>query len=442
MLNPQTVIADVVRLSSGRRIWLAYSGGIDSHVLLHLLATSNASELADLQVVHIDHGLQSASKKWAAHCARVCQALKVHFHSLKVNVIEIASLGLEAAARKARYDGIATLINSDDVVLTAQHQHDQAETLLLQLLRGAGPKGLSAMASQSQLNTVSLIRPLLYVAQADIVAYAKQHQLQWIDDPSNVETRFNRNYIRHNLWPLIEQRWPSAEKTLSRTAQHCAEATELMAELAQQDLPMLLTSKNALSISALLTLSPARQRNVLRYYIESQHYALPSTHNLQRIIDEVCLAEGDKTPLVSWHRVEVRRYQDELYLMPPLRPHKPNEVAQCEGLAPVLLATGDILVWQENKGHGLSLKTISQPLTIHFRRGGERILLSGQSHHKSLKHLFQQWQIPIWQRDRIPLVFCDDVLVAVVGYAYADGYIAMADETGFIPTLNNTIGNE
>ncbi len=435
MLNPQSVIADVVSLSSGRRVWLAYSGGIDSHVLLHLLATSRASELADLQVVHIDHGLQSASKEWAAHCAAVCNALNVNFQCLKVKVTEIASIGLEAAARKARYDAIATLVKPEDVVLTAQHQHDQAETLLLQLLRGAGPKGLSAMASQSELNSVTLIRPLLSVAQADIVAYAKQYELQWIDDPSNVETRFNRNYIRHNLWPLIEQRWPSAEKTLSRTAQHCAEASELMAELAQQDLSLLLTSKKSLSISALLRLSSARQRNVLRYYIELQGYGLPSTINLQRIIDEICLAAEDKTPLVTWSSVEVRRYQDDLYLMPPLTTHKLSEVAQCEGLAAVFLATGDTLQWQENKGQGLSLKTISQPLTIHFRRGGERILLSGQSHHKSLKHLFQQWQVPTWQRECIPLVFCGDELVAVVGYAYADGYVATGHEIGFIPTL-------
>lgn len=435
MLNPQSVIADIVRLAKGKKIWLAYSGGVDSHVLLHLLATSNAPELADLNVVHIDHDLQSESKKWAEHCATVCAALKVNFQCLTVNVSDIADLGLEAAARKARYDAIATLVSPEDVVLTAQHQHDQAETLLLQLLRGAGPKGLAAMATESQLNSVTLIRPLLAVAQADITSYAKQHALQWMDDPSNVETRWNRNYIRHDLWPLIEQRWPSAAKTLSRSAQHCAEASELMIELAQQDLPLLLTHKNSLSISSLLLLSPARQRNVLRYYIESRCYTLPSTTNLQRIIDEVCLAAADKTPLVSWIGVEVRRYQDDLYFMLPLSKHNPAEITECNGLEPVSLASGDTLTWQVKSGKGLSSKTLSRELTVHFRCGGEQIVLAGQQQHKSLKHLFQQWQVPTWQRDRIPLIFCGKELVAVVGYGYANDYVATELEQGFIPAL-------
>lgn len=435
MLNPQAVIANIVRLAKGKKIWLAYSGGVDSHVLLHLLASSNFKELADLNVVHIDHGLQSESKKWAQHCATVCAALEVNFQCLTVNVTDIADLGLEAAARKARYDAISGLVNSEDVVLTAQHQHDQAETLLLQLLRGAGPKGLAAMASESQLNSVTLIRPLLAVAQADITAYAKQYELQWIEDPSNVETRWNRNYVRHDLWPLIEQRWPSAAKTLSRSAQHCAEASELMIELAQQDLPVLLTHKNSLSVSSLLLLSPARQRNVLRYYIELQNYALPSTTNLQRIIDEVCLAAVDKTPLVSWAGVEVRRYQDDLYLMPPLSIHDSDEAMKCNGLESVKLGTSDTLTWETVIGQGLSSKTLSRELTVHFRGGGEQIVLAGQQQHKSLKHLFQQWQVPTWQRDRIPLIFCENELVAVVGYGYANGYIATEHEQGFIPTL-------
>jgi len=435
MLNPQSVIAEVVRLSSGKKIWLAYSGGIDSHVLLHILATSNAPELVGFHVVHIDHGLQSASKKWSVHCATVCAALKVDFQCLTVNVTDIADLGLEAAARKARYDGIASLVSAKDVVLTAQHQHDQAETLLLQLMRGAGPKGLSAMASQSQLNSITLIRPLLAVAQADIIAYAKQHKLQWMEDPSNIETRWNRNYIRHDLWPLIEQRWPSAAKTLSRSAQHCAEASELMMELAQLDLPLLLKQKNSLSIAAILELSPARQRNALRYYIESQQFSLPSTNNLQRIIDEVCLAASDKTPLVSWTGVEVRRYQDDLYLMLPLSKHNPAEITECNGLESVSLASSDTLTWQVKTGEGLSSKTLSRELTVHFRCGGEQIVLAGQLQHKSLKHLFQQWQVPTWQRDRIPLLFCEGVLVAVVGYGYANGYVATQQEQGFIPSL-------
>lgn len=439
MLNPQVVIDDIVSLAKGRKIWLAYSGGVDSHVLLHILATSNIAGLANLNVIYVDHGLQAESKKWAQHCATVCKSLNIKFQCVAVNVTDIEGSGLEAAARKARYEGIASLVSPDDVVLTAQHQHDQAETLLLQLLRGAGPKGLSAMAKESRFNFMTLIRPLLAVTQTDITTYAKQHQLHWIEDPSNVDTHWNRNYIRYELWPLIEQRWPKAAKTLSRSAQHCAEASQLMMELALQDLSLLVTSKNSLSIAALLELSPARQRNVLRYYIESQNYVLPSTTNLQRIIDEVCLAAIDQTPLVSWAGIEVRRYQDDLYLMLPLSKHDSTEVIHCNGLEPIHLATGDTLIWQTSCGEGLSSKVMSSShkLIIRFRQGGEQIKLAGQQQHKSLKHLFQQWQIPTWQRDRIPLLFCDDVLIAVVGYGYAEGYAATQQEQGFIPTLIN-----
>ena len=185
----------------------------------------------------------------------------------------------------------------------------------------------------------------------------------------------------------------------------------------------------------MLVLSPARQRNVLRYYIESLNYTLPSTTNLQRIIDEVCLAAGDKTPLVSWTGIEVRRHQDDLYFMSPLSMHNPAETMTSNGLEPVSLSTGETLSWQMVYGEGLSPKVLSSRLTIHFRHGGELIVLAGQQQHKSLKHLFQQWQVPTWQRDRIPLIFCEDVLVAVVGYAYANGYVATEQEQGFIPSL-------
>ena len=436
MFNPEPVIADVLKRSAGKKIWIAYSGGVDSHVLLHALATSHHPELTELNAVHIDHGLQSGSAIWAEHCALVCDDLNVNFQCIRVKVTDIDVLGLEAAARKARYDAITNLVSKNDVVLTAQHQHDQAETLLLQLLRGAGPKGLSAMASQSKLGDVTLIRPLLNISQTDIVAYAQQHQLQWMEDPSNVETRWNRNYIRHNVWPVIEQRWPSAAKTLSRSAQHCAEANELMTELAQQDLNTILNDKGLVSISALLSLSVARQRNVLRYHIESQKFSLPSTSMLQRVLDEVCSAAADKTPLVSWMGVEVRRYQDDLYFMLPLNADSDVEyLAQCLNTQAMKLPSGEMLAWQCVIGEGLTEKVFLMDLNVRFRRGGERILIAGQNQHKSLKHLFQEWQIPPWQREHVPLLFCGNELVAVVGYAYAAGYVALAQERGFIPFI-------
>ena len=409
-------------------------------MLLHLLATAEHPQLDFVATVHVDHNLQDDSKKWAQHCADVCLALNVEHHNLQIEVDNIETLGMEAAARSARYRAIEQLLPPGDVLLTAQHQHDQAETLLLQLLRGAGPKGLSSMAKKSSMGNMELIRPLLDISQAEILHYAQQFGLKWIEDPSNVETRWSRNYLRHNVWPIIEQRWPQAATTLSRTAQHCAEASELLVDLASQDMKLLDidVDSGSLTISALMTLSPARQRNLLRHYIELRLFALPSTTVLQCIIDEVCLAAQDKEPLVSWAGVEARRFQDQLYLMTSLPQHGVLESIMLNDTANVALQNDQVLVWQQTVGKGLSEAVIENKLRLAFRQGGERIQLQGHQHHQSVKHLFQQWHIPPWQRDRIPLLFCDDKLIAIVGYGMSNEYAVSAGQQGYLPVLKTT----
>jgi tRNA(Ile)-lysidine synthase len=438
VLDLYNLVDEIVCQNEGKRIWVAFSGGVDSHVLLHLLATANHYELTAIHAIHIDHGLNPDSNYWAQHCAEVAKNLNVVFRCIKVDVLNIETLGMEAAARAARYQALQQGMTQDDVLLTAQHQQDQAETLLLQLLRGAGPKGLSAMAKEFQLGKTSIFRPLLKISQADILAYAEYHKLQWIDDPSNVETRWNRNYIRHNVWPVIEQRWPSASKTLSRSAEHCAEADELLTELAQQDLAQLGVDckTDSLPISQLLRLSSSRCRNLLRNFIAWKQLPLPSTACLQRVIDEVCLAKSDGMPVVSWHDVEVRRYQDQLYFMPPITKHDDNQVIMCNGVTDVIF-DDQLLTWQK-VDEGINEQLIKTGLTIRFRQGGERIKPQGQNHHKSLKHLFQQWAIPPWQRDRIPLLFCGDELVAVVGHCISDAAIVSKGQQGYFPTLKNS----
>lgn len=439
MLTPQQIVDELVTLAAGKRVWLAYSGGVDSHVLLHMLATVDAPDLNFVAAVHVDHNLQDESKKWAQHCSDVCLDLKVEHHNLQIEVENIATLGMEAAARTARYQAIERLLSPGDIVLTAQHQHDQAETLVLQLLRGAGPKGLSAMAQKSTMGCMEIIRPLLGVSQADILDYAEQHTLKWIEDPSNVETRWNRNYLRHEVWPKIEQRWPQAETTISRSAQHCAEASELMAELAEQDMKFLGINNESeiLPISALMSLSAARQRNVLRHYIECRRFPLPSTTVLQCVIDEVCLAAQDSNPIVSWADVEVRRYQDQLYLMSSMQDHDGSVSNNLNDLENVILQNKQILTWQQSLGEGLRKVDVEQGLRLSFRQGGERIQLQGHDHHQSLKHLFQQWHIPPWQRDRIPLLFNNDQLIAVVGYGLSNEFVVSEGQLGYLPILKS-----
>lgn len=418
-------------------IWIAFSGGVDSHVLLHLLASSGLLELTRLHAVHVNHGLHADSQQWASHCQQAAADLEIDFHCVQVEVNDISTLGIEAAARQARYQGIAEKVPSGSIVLTAQHQEDQAETLLLQLLRGAGVKGLSGMAFESLLENKLLLRPLLETSQAVILAYADQHKLTWVEDPSNTDTRLNRNYLRHRVWPAIVQRWPSAAKSLSRSASYCAESDELLSELAALDLLALdvHVSEQRLPISALLTLSPARARNLIRYVLAELDLVMPPAVALNRILDEICRAGEDKIPIVTWANIEVRRYQDSLYFLCYQLEQDANEQHLCSTADDVLLSDGRQLNWIEVDKLGISEALMKQGLRLGFRQGGEVIQLAGHGHHKSLKHLCQEWSIPPWERGRIPLLFQGDTLLVVMGYGLSEQCVLLPGQKGYFPLL-------
>ncbi len=433
-LNPQQILVELNRLATGRRFCLAYSGGIDSHVLLHILANATPS-LPNFRVIHINHGLNSASASWAEHCAAVCHEHGIAFKAISVTVADIDSLGLEAAARKVRYQAFSQELAADEVLLTAQHQQDQAETLMLQLLRGAGPKGLSAMWPETAHNGLSIFRPLLSVSKQAILDYAKLHQLTWVDDPSNHDTQIKRNYLRQKIWPQLQEYWPALDKTLSRSAEHCREAVVLMHELAEIDARTVIKEAGQLSLSALLALTPERQRNLLRYMIEKQGLTLPSTVILQRIVAEVCHAAVDKLPEVSWPGALIRRYRDTIYIDAEQAVESALTEQTLHGMAKLELDSGHTLLWQHVFGQGLKPSVVEDGLSLRYRQGGEKICLQGQAHHKSLKTLFQEWGVPPWQRKQIPLLFTGNELVAVVGYGYAEGYAANPDEQGCLPAV-------
>lgn len=433
-LNPRQILVELNRLAAGRRFCLAYSGGIDSHVLLHILATA-VPALPVFRVIHINHGLNSDSVRWAEHCADICHEFGIAFKTMDVNVSDIETLGLEAAARQARYQSFKAELADDEVLLTAQHQQDQAETLFLQLLRGAGPKGLSAMWPETVVHGLSILRPLLCVAKDDIRHYAELHQLDWVDDPSNNDTQIKRNFLRQVVWPDLRQHWPAIDKTLSRSAEHCREATILLRDLAELDATTAVVAEGQLSLSELMSLSPERQRNLLRYVIEKQQLSLPSTIVLQRILNELCLAATDKLPEVTWPGAVVRRYRDVIYIGPEQALTSLPAEQRLSGMTDIELASGITLTWRRTTGKGLKLSVVDDGLMLRYRLGGEQIRLQGQAHRKALKTLFQEWGVPPWQRAQIPLLFSGSELVAVVGFAYAEAYAAGADELGCLPSV-------
>lgn len=448
--SPAGLLPFIAHLTPGRCL-VAYSGGIDSHVLLHAMGQLRAQlPGVEVRAVHVDHGLHPQSASWALHCMQVCSQLDVPCDVLAVNARASSGTSPEAAARAARYAAFRGIVRSGDLLLTAHHQDDQAETLLLQLLRGAGPRGLAGMAKISRFGTAWLGRPLLEFSRAALSEYAAAQRLDWIVDPSNADIRFDRNYLRHEILPALQRRWPAASATLARSAQHCAEAAGLLQALAQNDLQATrippsdapaegkaagrkkefqpaMERESGLSVSRLLALSPVRQRNVLRFWIEQAGLPLPQQRHLERLQNDVLRAAADAEPCMYWPGAEVRRYRDALYAMPPLAPFDELQQWKWNFDAPLRIAGAGLVTASPNQGTGLRAEACASDVRIAFRGGGERIRPAGRAHHVTLKNLFQEAGVPPWRRNRVPLLYIGDRLAAVAGYWYAEEFAARPD---------------
>ncbi|UCE90556.1 MAG: tRNA lysidine(34) synthetase TilS [Pseudomonadota bacterium] len=418
------------------RYLVAYSGGRDSHVLLHLLSDARARLSGRaLCALHVDHGLHPDSARWARHCVATCEELGVEYEILTVHAAACHGESPEAAAREARYAALAARVGAGDALLLAQHRDDQAETLMLQLLRGAGVRGLAAMPRHAVLGGGWLGRPLLDVPRTAIDDYAARHGLRWVEDPGNQERAFDRNFLRHEVLPLLHQRWPAASATLARAASHQGEAATLLNQLAAQDWRQVALPDDALSVLALGALDEARQRNLLRYWLADQRgLPLPDTRHLQRILHEVAGAAPHAQPCVAWSGAQVRRYRDTLVAQAPLSRHDPERRLVWDLRAPLpLLELGATLHCSDSEGEGLAVvRLASLPLTVRFRQGGERCVPAGRAHHHVLKKLFQEWGVPPWQRDRIPLIFAGEELAQVVGYCVCEPFQARAGERAVV----------
>jgi len=415
-------------------LWVAYSGGCDSHVLLHSLVALRSEITPEIKAIHINHGLSPFANEWEEHCRKICEALNVHYVAIKVNAKAKGS-SPEEAARHARYAEWKKLLNKNEVILLAHHQDDQAETVLIQLMRGSGVKGLAAMPSKQSFARGLLCRPMLGFLREEIVSYAVEQSLNWIDDPSNFDTDYDRNFLRHDVVPLLKTRWPALKKTLSRTASHLADANQLLTELAFQDWHHI-HENNRIKITELIKLSDKRQRNVLRYWIaDICELILPDTVHLQRILDEVLTASEDANPEVIWRGGEVRRYQGMLYAQEKLIEGTHLLNLKWENLeSPIEINTKGLKLSAKTAfGKGLSQEKLqNREISIRTRQGGEtcRPLGRGQTHQ--LKKLFQEWRIPPWERAAVPLIYVDDELAQVLGYCCSEIFAAVENEPGWL----------
>ncbi len=449
--SPQLLLQVLQQYPNAQRYWVAFSGGVDSSALLHamvqlapMLQTLEVS--ADIRAIYIDHGLQtesshpkstssgmlphSLSAQWADHCRTVCDEYGIAFISMQAELSIDKGDSIEEKARESRYSLLASHIEEGDVLLTAQHKDDQAETFLLQALRGAGPKGLAAMPEIKAFAKGRHLRPLLGFSKQNLVIYATEEGLDWVEDPSNQQLRFQRNYLRQKILPLLKENWPAASDTLSRSAAYCAESASLLQQLASIDMATVAHSDNTLSRVALNHLSRQRRANLIRYWLTELALRVPNHQRLEQMISQLETSAQDRSPFIVWRGVEIRCYRDKVYAMAPLVLTDEAKVFNWKlrrQLNETLrLDDGELRAYQ-TEGDGLRIQDNRQ-IEVRFRQGGERCQPAGQTHSRELKTLFQEWAIPHWLRGRIPLIYVEGELAAIAGFCICQPFVASGNE--------------
>ncbi|MBV1881352.1 MAG: tRNA lysidine(34) synthetase TilS [Pseudomonadales bacterium] len=412
---------------------VGYSGGVDSQVLLHICAELR-STIPGLTVraIHIHHGLSENADQWKNHCQQSCDGLNIPLVTEKVQV-EKQKGGIEAAARTLRHNQFRQHLKPNEVLVLAHHQDDQAETVLYRLMRGAGVKGLSGMEStkgplfktdmESKLEakpdsseSMSVIRPFLFSPKKHIISYAEDNALHWVEDESNEDVHFSRNFLRHKILPELEQHWPHAVKSITRASRHCREADELCGELAKQDAKQCDGEEGRLQIQELRLLSDVRQRNLLRFRIQELALPMPSEAVMFNIQQALLHSDDTAQPLVSWGNVEARRYQGELYFIKSLPPFENNVAVPWDAKSSIRWEPLQKTIAICSASQGLRQDYQGQLLVLRVRQGGERCRPYGRAAgSQTLKKLFQEYSVQPWLRDRWPLLYCDDTLIALPG---------------------------
>jgi len=399
-------------LFTSRQILVAFSGGLDSTVLLHQLVQWRAQPTLSLRAIHIHHGLSVHADAWVAHCEAVCAQWQVPLVVERVTLAD-AGLGIEAHARQARYQAFADALLPGEVLATAQHLDDQCETFLLALKRGSGPAGLSAMAEISAFAGTQLIRPLLTQTRAALEQWARQYQLRWIEDESNQDDAYDRNFLRLQVLPLLQQRWPHFADATARSAALCAEQESLLDELLADELSGCTTANGTLALTPLMAMSRVRRAALLRRWLAAQNAPMPSRDGLDRLWQEVALAREDASPCLRFGDYEVRRYQGQLWWIK-------SAVGQSETILPwpcwqmPLTLPAGLGYLRLQPGGELRMPREDECVSIRFKASG-MLHIVGRNGGRKLKKIWQELNVPSWRRDTTPLLFYGETLIAAAG---------------------------
>lgn len=411
-------------------ISLGLSGGVDSVVLLHLLVLLAEQNSWKLSALHVHHGISPHADEWVEFCSRLCKQYGVPLRMERVDIFPLRDMGVEAAARKLRHE--ALLRQPADFVALAHHLGDQAETLLLQLLRGAGVKGAAAMpVLKSRSGMPALLRPLLGFSRSELLDYARDNCLQWIEDESNADERYPRNFLRLSVLPLLEERFPACRETLARGAQHFAEAGELLNVLAEQDAEGAFDG-TTLAVTRLHELGRVRAKNLLYWFLQQQGAMMPDHGRLEEMLRQLCAARNDAQVLIAWGDWEVRRYGGRIYVNRALPEPLADLCVSWNGEEAVDLPQLDgRMRFVQCLEQGVSLaKLRAAPVSIRLRHGSERLRPDSTRPVRSLQYLFQEAGIPPWLRARWPLLYVGENLAAVPAIAVDCAYRPARGEQG------------
>jgi len=421
--TPESALEAMLRGAPPGPLVVLSSGGLDSTCLLHVAATSASARARGLRALHLDHGLHPDSVHWAAHVARLAEALSVPLAIERIEVDRDDPDGLEAAARKARYARVREVLSPGALALAAHHADDQAETLLLRLLRASGTPALAAMRPLRRLGAGWLARPWLLVPRAALLAHAQAHALAWIEDPSNANPAHDRNRLRHEVLSRLDQRWPGAAVQLARSAAHLRGTALIEGETMQRTLARCRGLDPAtLDLVALESLPPHDLSMVLKRWLSSLGLPAPRASTLARVRSELISCASDATPRLRWPGAELRRHRGLLYALAPMAAMPSGIELDWDGLAPLELPAG------------AGVLSLTPPralaLQVRFRAGGERMRMSPGQGERPVKHLLQELGVPPWRREQVPLLHRDGRLVALGDLARTPAFAHELAELG------------
>ena len=434
--NPISSAREVLlaHIKPGDHLTIALSGGVDSVVLLDILIVLSKQIPFTLSAVHVNHGISSNANRWSRFCCDLCHAYGISIYIAYLQIKKETGVSLEAIAREERYRVFSHM--PADFIVVAQHLDDQAETLLLQLFRGAGIRGLSAMPVLRKQSAIApqILRPLLEISRHSIEDYARHNKLRWTNDESNDDTAFNRNFLRHDILPILRKRYPNYPNTLLRTSRHLSEASQLLDELAAMDSENCLVG-DMLQIDCVRKLSFARVKNLLRYTLVQQGAMLPSAAKLEDIANQLLSVNRDNQLHITFGNYEIRCFKGAVYIL-----HKKSRI-QCLDQYPwrgethlALPHLNGAIHFTEVVNQGIDRQKLQTgSVTVRARTGGERFTPACNRPRRSLKNLLQETSIPPWQRRSMPLLFCGEYLVWVPGIGIDCEFQVKSGEMGILP---------